>query len=134
VTFQEASRAVTKGQTSGVEQAITDRALDVNVTNKYGWSLLMMTAVAGCFDLGVVLIEKGACINALNQFGESALSLAAHNGHLKFVKLLVSHGASGTVRPHGHDLETWLRNASSVRSDKIDAMLQVIREISIDSD
>jgi len=86
----------------------------------------MLAALEGNTKIGVMFIERGADVAALNNFGESALSLAAHNGHLPFVKLLKSNGASGDVRPHGRSLEDWLRNASGLPEDKIKAIMEVV--------
>ena len=86
----------------------------------------MLAALEGNTKIGALLIEHGANVASLNNFGESALSLAAHKGHLPFVKLLKSNGASGDVRPHGHALEDWLRSASGLSQAKIDAIMEVV--------
>ena len=125
MTFEEAHRAIKRGQTSILEEAIPAR-LSANSSNRYGWTLLMLTALEGNTKIGSFLLDRGADVAALNDFGESALSLAAHKGHLPFVILLKSHGASGDIRPHGHDLESWLRNASGLPSSKIDAIMEIV--------
>jgi len=125
MTFDEAHRAIKRGQIQALEEVIPS-ALSPNASNQYGWTLLMLAALEGNTKIGLYLVERGADIAALNDFGESALSLAAHKGHLPFVTLLKSRGASGDVRPHGHDLETWLRNASGLPQAKIDAILQAV--------
>ena len=89
----------------------------------------MLTALEGNTKIGTLLLDRGADVAALNQFGESALSLAAHKGHLKFVHLLMSRGASRDVRPHGHDLEQWLRMASGLSTAKIDALVAAMCKI-----
>ena len=86
----------------------------------------MLAALEGNTKIGALLIERGADVTALNDSGESALSLAAHKGHLPFVKLLKLSGASGDVRPHGHALEDWLRSASGLPPAKIDAIMQAV--------
>jgi len=125
MTFEEAHRAIKRGQISLLEEAVP-AALGVNSSNRSGWTLLMLAALEGNTKIGTFLIDRGADVAALNNFGESALSLAAHKGHLPFVKLLKSRGASGGVRPHGHDLESWLRNASGLSDAKIDAIMEVV--------
>jgi ankyrin repeat protein len=86
----------------------------------------MLAALQGNTKIGLLLIEHGADVAALNNFGESALCLAAHKGHLPFVKLLKEHGASGAVWPHGHGLEEWLRMASGLQGAKIDAIMGIV--------
>ena len=125
MTFEEAHRAIKRGQTNVIEEAVPV-TINVNEVNRFGWTLLMLTALEGNTKIGEVLLDRGAEVAALNQFGESALSLAAHNGHLNFVKLLISRGASGEVRPHGHDLENWLRTASGLPPSKIDALMEAL--------
>jgi ankyrin repeat protein len=125
MTFEQAHRAIKRGQCALLEEAIPV-ALSVNSSNRFGWSLLMLAALEGNTKIGALLLDRGADITALNNFGENALSLAAHKGHLPFVRLLKSHGASGDVRPHGHDLESWLRFASGLPQAKIDAILNIV--------
>jgi ankyrin repeat protein len=125
MTFDEAHRLIKRGQIAALEKAIPS-SLDPNTTNEFGWTLLMLTALEGNTNIGVFLLAQGADVAALNNFGENALSLAAHKGHLPFVKLLKAHGASGAVWPHGHALEEWLRMASGLPKSKIDAIMQVV--------
>jgi ankyrin repeat protein len=126
MNFEEAHRAIKRGQIHALEKAIPS-TIDPNATNQFGWTLLMLAALEGNTKIGLLFLERGADINALNKFGESALSLAAHTGHLTFVKLLKSRGASADICPHGHDLESWLRNASGLPKTKIDAIMEVAR-------
>jgi ankyrin repeat protein len=126
MTYDEAHRAIKRGQVHALEKVIPS-TISPNASNQFGWTLLMLTALEGNTKIGLFLLERGADINVLNSFGESALSLAAHNGHLPFVKLLKSHGASGDIRPHGHDLESWLRIASGLPKTKIDTIMDVAR-------
>jgi ankyrin repeat protein len=39
-------------------------------------------------------LEAGADVNAKDRYGQSALMLAAHRGHLDSVRVLLRHGAS----------------------------------------
>jgi ankyrin repeat protein len=123
--FEEAHRAIKKGQASVLEDAIS-AGLSVNSSNRSGWTLLMLAALEGNTRIGTLLLDRGADVSALNNFGESALSLAAHKGHLPFIKLLKSRGASNYVQPHGCDLESWLRNASGLPQTKIDAITELL--------
>lgn len=125
MTFEQAHRLIKRGQVAALEKAIPSR-IDPNASNRFGWTLLMLAALEGNTRIGSFLLERGADVGPLNNFGESALSLAAHKGHLPFVKLLKAHGASGAVWPHGHELEEWLRLGSGLRKSKIDAIMEVV--------
>jgi ankyrin repeat protein len=125
MTFEEAHRAIKTGQTKIIQEAVP-ATIGPNSMNRFGWTLLMLTALEGNTKIGALLLERGADVAALNQFGESALSLAAHKGHLKFVQLLMSRGASSDVHPHGYDLESWLRKASGLPTAKIDALVEAL--------
>ena len=126
MTYDEAHRAIKRGRISQLEEAIP-AVLDVNSPNRFGWTLLMLAACAGNTKIGTLFLDRGAHVSALNKFGESALSLAAHEGHLRFVKLLKSRGASGDVRPHGSDLEHWLRIAACLPDAKDEAIMEAVR-------
>jgi ankyrin repeat protein len=125
MTFDQAHRAIKRGQIGVLEKAIP-LAISANAANRFGWTLLMLAALEGNTKLGALLIERGADVGALNNCGESALSLAAHKGHLPFVELLKSNGASGDVHPHGHALEDWLRIASGLPQAKIKTIMAIV--------
>ena len=86
----------------------------------------MLAALEGNTSIGELLISRGASLEATNDFGETALSLAAHNGHMRFVQLLLANGAPRNCRPHGHSLADWIRVASGLPADKIDVVLELI--------
>ena len=46
------------------------------------------------------LLKQGANSNATNEYGVSALHLAARDGHLKLIQLLIENGARVNVRDH----------------------------------
>ena len=48
--------------------------------------------------IGELLISKGAGIDKTNDFGETALSVAAHRGHTLFIRVLLAHGGSRLLR------------------------------------
>ena len=125
-TFDRAHRAIKRGQITALERVIPS-VLESNASDQFGWTLLMLAALEGNTKIGLFLLERGADVAALNNFGESALSLAAHKGHLPFVKLLKAHGASCDVSPHGHELEEWLRVASGLPQNKISAIMEVAK-------
>ena len=53
----------------------------------------MLAAIEGNRAVAELLLERGADVNSANNVGETALSLAAHNGHVSLVRLLKDSGA-----------------------------------------
>ena len=125
MTFNEAHRIIKKGDVLALRREL-ESGLSSSLSNRFSWTLLMLAAMEGNVTIGELLISKGATINNENDFGETALSLAAHGGHLPFIRLLLNHRASTDCRPHGTTLEGWLSVASGLPSDKIQAILAVI--------
>jgi hypothetical protein len=127
MTFNEAGRLIKKGDLVSLRRAL-DEGLSPNLSNRFSWTLLMLTAMkGGNTSVGALLISKGADLDKMNDFGETALSLAAQTGHPRFVQLLLSAGASTNCRPHGHSLDEWVTMASGLPSDKIASVLDLIR-------
>jgi ankyrin repeat protein len=126
--FEEAHRAIKKGDLSALRQAIPS-SLSPNVSNRFGWTLLMLTAIKGNTAIGEFLIAAGADVNAQNDFAESAITLAVCEGHIRFIQLLKQSGAiiSG-LRPHGHELPIWLRSSSGLPEDKVAAILATLND------
>jgi ankyrin repeat protein len=58
--------------------------------------------------------------------GETALTLAAHKGHASFARWLLARGASRECRPHGWDLDDWIKQTSGLPPDKIAAILTLL--------
>ncbi len=50
--------------------------------------------VRGNAEAVQALLTSGADVNALDRYGQTALMLAAHEGHVLVVRELVAHGAS----------------------------------------
>jgi ankyrin repeat protein len=125
LNFDGAHRLIKAGNLLSLRQAL-DRGVNPNLSNKYGWTLLMVAALAGDSKIGQLLISRGGDLDRINRFGETALSLAAHKGHVPFVKILLAKGARKKCRPHGRSLEDWLKNASGLPLDKITSLLKLI--------
>lgn len=80
-----------------------------------GHSLLMWTAEAGHPRMAEALIDAGADLDKVDDYGDPAVSVAAFHGKLDLVELLVAHGAelglrgysdrtaAGHARSQGHD-------------------------------
>jgi ankyrin repeat protein len=91
----------------------------------------MLAAIQGNRNIGELLISRGADVNAINDFGETALSLAAHGGHTQFIRTLLANGASTNCRPHGNSLGDWLRVSSGLPEDKIASILDLIKTANV---
>lgn len=61
-------------------------------------TLLHFAAIYGNTKVAEYLIEKGAKVNAMNDYGMSPLYLAAREGNIHVARLLISHGANVNVR------------------------------------
>src|SRR5436309_3380378 len=77
--FHSAHRLIKRGDLIGMRHAL-EAGLDPNLTNRFGWTLLMLTALHGRSDFAQLLMSSGADAARKNKFGDSASSLAAHKG------------------------------------------------------
>jgi ankyrin repeat protein len=125
MTFAEAHTVIKKGDLISLRRAL-DEGLDPDLANQFSWTLLMLAAMQGNSSIAELLVARRAHVNKTNDFGETALSLAAHFGHISFIKVLLIHGASPSCHPHGHPLEDWLKAASGLPQDRIAAILKLI--------
>jgi len=125
IEFKNLHRAIKKCEIQRLESIVCSHET-ANSTNRLGWTLLMLAAIEGIVKVGEMLLERGADISKQNKFGENALSCAALSGHTQFVKLLVSHGATNDVRPHGHTLDVWITKHSGLAESKIRTILDII--------
>ncbi len=73
---------------------LLDDGLDSNLRDVNGQPLLYKAAKAGHADIVVLLLDRGAEIDAKTKAtGRTALSQAAFSGHLDVVELLLARGA-----------------------------------------
>ena len=100
-----------------------DLGLDPNLLNRFSWTLLMLSATEGIIGIGELLVSRGAAIDSSTDFGETALSLAAHAGHESFVRWLLVRGASTKCHPQGWELSEWIKHTSGLPPEKIVAIL-----------
>ena len=89
----------------------------------------MLAAIEGNTSVGELLISRGAALDKTNDFGETALSLAAQGGHGSFLRMLLDNGASTACTPHGHSLQDWVMTASGLRQDRIASILSLLNRI-----
>ena len=78
-------------------EALFAKGMDVNSTDAGGNSLLMISVKAGYAEMAKLLLSRHALPDTRNQFGETALMLAAGNGDLQLASLLVQHGAKVNI-------------------------------------
>src|SRR5262245_1685225 len=125
MTFDEVHRCIKRGDLIALRRAL-DSGLDPNLSNRFSWSLLMLSALEGNTAMGELLVSRGAKVDATNDFGETALSLAAHKGHAPFARWLLAIGASPSCRPHGWELSEWVKQTSNLPTEKITEILTLL--------
>lgn len=107
MTFDEADKAIKKGDVLRLRSEL-ERGLDPDLSNRFGWTILMAVAMTGNTKIGGILISKGASLDRRNKNGDTALSLAIQMGHPPFVSLLLRSGASLDCHPHGNSLDIFM--------------------------
>ena len=108
--FDQLYQEIKHGRLTAIETYLDGRG-DPNLINRNGWSLLMAAAFKGNSRILSLLLSRNVILEATNGAGETALTLAAGGGHVKCVKVLLTHGASINVRPLGQDLSMFMQYA-----------------------
>lgn len=70
---------------------------DINIQNKYGWTLLHITIRRDRQDMVKFLLQNGADINRINGVGWTPLMEAIMDDMTELVKLLVESGANKSI-------------------------------------
>lgn len=93
-----------------VVSLLLDRKANVEHRAKTGLTPLMEAASGGYIEVGRVLLDKGADVNAtpVPSSRDTALTIAADKGHLKFVELLLQRQACVEVKNKKGNSPLWL--------------------------
>ncbi|XP_057589291.1 ankyrin repeat and KH domain-containing protein 1 isoform X11 [Hippopotamus amphibius kiboko] len=93
-----------------VVSLLLDRKANVEHRAKTGLTPLMEAASGGYAEVGRVLLDKGADVNAppVPSSRDTALTIAADKGHYKFCELLINRGAHIDVRNKKGNTPLWL--------------------------
>lgn len=93
-----------------VVSLLVERRANIEHRAKTGLTPLMEAASGGYIEVGRVLLEKGADVNAppVPSSRDTALTIAADKGHQKFCDLLLSRGAIVEVRNKKGSTPLWL--------------------------
>ena len=92
------------GLTSSVVRMLEMRSIDVEAKGGvFGWTCLHIAAFIGHLDICRLLIDKGAQLEAKDNFGRIPLHWAAGQGHVEIVRLLCDRGADVEAR----DIDGW---------------------------
>ena len=70
---------------------------DINIQNKYGWTLLHITIRRDRRDMVLFLLEKGVDINKIDGVGWTPLMEAIMDDMPELVKILVDTGADKSI-------------------------------------
>ena len=78
---------------------LLEHGADLEGREKSGWALLHDLSASGKVEAGQTLLDHGADINAQAQHNNwTPLFLAAINGHVEFIQMLLKRGARANVR------------------------------------
>nr|XP_042905187.1 ankyrin repeat and KH domain-containing protein 1 isoform X1 [Parasteatoda tepidariorum] len=93
-----------------VVSLLLDRKANVEHRAKTGLTPLMEAASGGYVEVGKVLLDKGADVNAppVPSSRDTALTIAADKGHYRFVQLLLERDATVEVKNKKGNSPLWL--------------------------
>ncbi|CAM1298596.1 ANKRD17 (predicted), partial [Pycnogonum litorale] len=93
-----------------VVSLLVDRKANIEHRAKTGLTPLMEAASGGYTEVGRVLLDKGADVNAppVPSSRDTALTIAADKGHYRFVELLLSRNAAVDVKNKKGNSPLWL--------------------------
>lgn len=87
-------KAASLGQMDIVKQYL-DKGIDVNSINETSArTALIESAISGHEDVGILLFDRGAHVNACDQECWTPLAYAIYNRNFEFAQILIDHGAN----------------------------------------
>ena len=99
-TDEELLIAVQNNDLSGVEKALSGGA-DPNTTNQANLTVMMIASLKGNDKIVSKLLDFHVNINATNNLGDTALTLAVQFRNVSVTRLLLEHGANPALAPEG---------------------------------
>ncbi|XP_069055397.1 ankyrin repeat and KH domain-containing protein 1 isoform X3 [Pleurodeles waltl] len=113
-----------------VVSLLLDRKASVEHRAKTGLTPLMEAASGGYAEVGRVLLDKGADVNAppVPSSRDTALTIAADKGHYKFCELLINRGAHIDVRNKKGNTPLWLA-ANGGHFDVVQLIVQAAADV-----
>jgi len=94
--FEAIEKVVFKSDFNLFSQVVKELE-DINMQNKYGWTLLHITIRRGETAMVKLLLEKGEDVDKVDGVGWTPLMEAIMDDKPELVKLLVDHGADKTI-------------------------------------
>jgi ankyrin repeat protein len=85
--------SISTGNLNMLDVILSKTGSSIDITGRHGNNLLIFAAMWGQFDVVQYLLQRGADVSIVNEFGETAYSLAKQNGHHSVAVLLRSFGA-----------------------------------------
>jgi len=92
-----------------------------------GFTPLMVASAKGHVHSMLLLIDRGAKIDAVNDLGQTALHLAAQNGHAHAVKCLVAEGAESWHRDNNGSLPMDCAKSESEEHERCRLILEMAK-------
>lgn len=92
-SYDDAISAAKMNDANGLNKILA-KGLSPNTTDAQGNSILLLAAREGSKDAVDIILRYSPDIDAPNMVGDTALKIAAYNGHLTIVKMLLQSGAS----------------------------------------